>query len=48
MKKIFVIISNATAGIETYEFNLIKLLQRKSFKIYFIGKKKKINKNKKG
>jgi len=47
MKKIFVIISNATAGIETYEFNLIKLLQQKNFKIYFIGKKKKLTKIKK-
>jgi glycosyltransferase involved in cell wall biosynthesis len=41
MKQIFVIISNAIAGIETYENNLIKLLINNKKKIYLI-----INKNK--
>ena len=39
MKKIFVIISNATAGIATYELNLIKLLNHNKKKIYFIANK---------
>jgi glycosyltransferase involved in cell wall biosynthesis len=40
MKQIFVVISNAIAGIETYENNLIKLLINNNKKIYLI-----VNKN---
>ena len=40
MKQIFVVISNAIAGIETYENNLIKLLINNKKKIHLI-----INKN---
>ena len=39
MKKIFVIISNATAGIATYESNLIKLLNHNKQKIFLIANK---------
>jgi len=40
MKQIFVVISNAIAGIETYENNLIKLLIYNKKKIHLI-----VNKN---
>jgi len=47
MKKIFIIISNATAGIATYESNLIKLLNHNKQKIYLIANKKILKKNNK-
>jgi glycosyltransferase involved in cell wall biosynthesis len=46
MEKIFVIISNATAGIETYETNLIKLLEQRKQKVYLISEKKELPKKK--
>ena len=48
MKKIFVIISNATAGIATYESNLIKLLNYSKQKVCLIANKNiLLKKNKK-
>ena len=44
MKQIFVVISNAIAGIETYENNLITLLVNNKKKIYLIiNKNRRIN-----
>lgn len=40
MKQVFFIISNANAGIKTYESNLIKLLVKKNKKFYLIIEKK--------
>ena len=45
MKKIFVIISNATAGIATYELNLIKLLNHNKKKIFLFDNKKQVAEN---
>jgi len=41
MKKVYVIISNGMAGIQTYESNLVKLLNNKKKDVYIINNKKK-------